>query len=151
MGDQELVRAVALGDGYVTMEAEVYTDPDLIRKMDLNTITFKQLIAHPYFPFEVTKAVMLYRKEHKRFTTPDELKKIKAILELAREKGVDEKWNPDSKWAAADGPYPWPKLLVQNLDKEDISVKVVNHLPELPKSLSLVIDLDELYTVINEL
>jgi hypothetical protein len=37
------------------------------------------LLAHPYFPFEVTKNIMIYRKEHKKFMDIRELLLIKNI------------------------------------------------------------------------
>jgi DNA uptake protein ComE-like DNA-binding protein len=54
-------------------------NPDSIRRINLNTVTFKELISHPYFPFEVTKNIMIYRKEHKKFQNTDELLLIKNI------------------------------------------------------------------------
>jgi competence ComEA-like helix-hairpin-helix protein len=61
-------------------------NPDSIHKIDLNTVTFKGLMSHPYFPFESTKAIMLYRKDHKRFTSVSELKKISIISDSAYRK-----------------------------------------------------------------
>ena len=54
-------------------------NPDSIRKINLNVVTFKELLSHPYFPFEVTKNIMIYRKEHKKFLNTEELLMIKSI------------------------------------------------------------------------
>ena len=64
---------------YNGIKDQVTVNPDSIMKIDLNGITFKELLRHPYFPFEVTKNIMIYRKEHKKFTDKDELLKIKII------------------------------------------------------------------------
>jgi DNA uptake protein ComE-like DNA-binding protein len=42
-------------------------------------VTFKELLFHPYFPFEVTKAILLYRKDHKKFRSIEELKQVRII------------------------------------------------------------------------
>jgi len=54
-------------------------NPDSVHPLNLNTVTFKQLLAHPYFTFEVTKGIMLYRKDHKKFGSINELRNIKVI------------------------------------------------------------------------
>ena len=64
---------------YNGIKDQVTVNLDSIRKIDLNGITFKELLKHPYFPFEVTKNVMIYRKEHKKFNDKEELLKIKII------------------------------------------------------------------------
>ena len=64
---------------YNLIKEHVTVNPDSVRKINLNSITFKELLKHPYFPFEVTKSIMIYRKEHKKFTVTDELLRIKSI------------------------------------------------------------------------
>ena len=54
-------------------------NPDSVHPLNLNKVTFKEMISHPYFPFETTKAIMLYRKDHKKFGSVNELKNIKTI------------------------------------------------------------------------
>jgi competence ComEA-like helix-hairpin-helix protein len=69
------------------MDAEKYNEikdhltvnPDSIRKINLNAVTFKELLSHPYFPFEVTKNIMIYKKEHKKFRDTEELLLIRNI------------------------------------------------------------------------
>lgn len=61
---------------YGMVRDHVKANPGSIRKINLNSITFKELLRHPYFPFEVTKSIMLYRKEHKRFCEIEELLKV---------------------------------------------------------------------------
>ncbi len=64
---------------YNSIKDHLSVNPDSVHPINLNTITFKQLLAHPYFPFEITKAIMIYRKDHKMFGNVEELKKIEVI------------------------------------------------------------------------
>lgn len=64
---------------YFAMVPYIIVIPDSITKIDLNKITFKELLKHPYFSFEVTKAIMIYRKKNKRFKSLEELKLIEGI------------------------------------------------------------------------
>ena len=64
---------------YNDIKDHLTVNPDSIRKINLNSVTFKELLSHPYFPFEVTKNIMIYRKDHKKFTGTEELLKIKNI------------------------------------------------------------------------
>jgi DNA uptake protein ComE-like DNA-binding protein len=59
---------------------------DSVHPINLNTVTFKELLAHPYFPFLTTKAIMLYRKDHKVFRSITELKTIPIISDSAYRK-----------------------------------------------------------------
>jgi competence ComEA-like helix-hairpin-helix protein len=54
---------------------------DSIHKMDLNTVSFKVLLFHPYFPYEISRSIILYRKEHKRFTRIEELRTLPGIYD----------------------------------------------------------------------
>lgn len=52
---------------------------DSIRGIDLNHVTFKELMRHPYFPFVIAKAIITYRTALKRFSSLEELKKIDVV------------------------------------------------------------------------
>ena len=71
---------------YNAIKEHLAVNPDSVHPINLNTVTFKELLAHPYFPFETTKAIMLYRKDHKKFVSTGELKNIKAISDSAYRK-----------------------------------------------------------------
>jgi competence ComEA-like helix-hairpin-helix protein len=64
---------------YNGIKGHITVNPDSIRRINLNGVTFKELLSHPYFPFEVTKNIMIYRKDHKKFTGVEELLRIKNI------------------------------------------------------------------------
>jgi competence protein ComEA len=64
---------------YQLIEHSLKVNPDSIHPFDLNTVTFKELLHHPYFPFAITKNVMIYRQKNKVFRSLDELKHIGGI------------------------------------------------------------------------
>jgi competence ComEA-like helix-hairpin-helix protein len=61
---------------YNRISPNLTVNPDSVHKIHLNIVTFKELLFHPYFPFELTKSIMLYRKDHKKFSTLEELMTI---------------------------------------------------------------------------
>jgi len=64
---------------YNLIEKNLLVNRDSVRPFDLNTVTFKELLRHPYFPFAITKNIMIYRQKNKTFKTLEELKKIQGI------------------------------------------------------------------------
>lgn len=68
---------------YNAIKDHLAVNPDSVHPMNLNNVTFKELLAHPYFPFVTTKAIMLYRKDHKVFRSITELKSIPVISDSA--------------------------------------------------------------------
>jgi DNA uptake protein ComE-like DNA-binding protein len=66
---------------YNGIEASLDVNPDSIRRININTITFKELLSHPYFPFGITKAIMIYRKDKKKFSCVEELKKVEGMAD----------------------------------------------------------------------
>jgi DNA uptake protein ComE-like DNA-binding protein len=64
---------------YNEIKDHVTVNPDSIHKINLNEVTLKQLLSHPYFPFEMTKNIMIYRKDHKKIRDCDELLRVKNI------------------------------------------------------------------------
>jgi DNA uptake protein ComE-like DNA-binding protein len=64
---------------YHMIEKNLLVNRDSIHPIELNTVTFKELLRHPYFPFAVTKNIMIYRQKNKNFRSLDELKNIQGI------------------------------------------------------------------------
>lgn len=64
---------------YNGVKGNLIANKDSIHKININNVTFKDLMRHPYFPFGITKAIILYRKEHKLFKNIGELKTIQGI------------------------------------------------------------------------
>jgi DNA uptake protein ComE-like DNA-binding protein len=64
---------------YNSIKEHLVVNSDSVHPLNLNMVTFKQLLAHPYFPYEITRAIMIYRKDHKMFQSVGELRKISII------------------------------------------------------------------------
>ena len=64
---------------YFAIVPYIVVIPDSVVRIDLNKITFKELLRHPYFTFELTKAIMIYRKTNKRFNSLEELRLLDGI------------------------------------------------------------------------
>ncbi len=64
---------------YRLIAGNLTAERDSIHPFNLNSVTFKELLRHPYFPFPVTKGIMVYRQKNKAFTTMEELRKIPGV------------------------------------------------------------------------
>ncbi len=64
---------------YNGISRNVWVNPDSVHAIDLNNVLFKELLKHPYFPFEITKAIMVYRQKNKKFKTVGELLQVEGI------------------------------------------------------------------------
>ena len=53
--------------------------PEMVKKMALNTIPEEDLKMHPYIGWQMAKAIVAYRKQHGTFQSADELLKIHII------------------------------------------------------------------------
>ncbi|MCX6279181.1 MAG: helix-hairpin-helix domain-containing protein [Bacteroidetes bacterium] len=61
------------------IETNLTVNTDSVQTIDMNTVTFKELLRHPYFPFPVTKNIIVYRQKHKAFKSVEEIKNIEGI------------------------------------------------------------------------
>ena len=73
---------------YEKLEANITVTTDSVRQIDINNVTFKELLKHPYFPFEITKAIMLHRQKNKKFKTLDDLHLVPGISDSVFKKIV---------------------------------------------------------------
>jgi competence protein ComEA len=64
---------------YAQFQSEVFADPALIRRIDLNTVTFKEMLRHPYFEYYLVKVIINYRDKKKRIDSVGELKSLPEI------------------------------------------------------------------------
>ncbi len=64
---------------YNLIREHIIITSDSVRKIDLNTVSFKELLKHPYFPYELTRALILYRQKIKMFRSLDELNSVEGI------------------------------------------------------------------------
>jgi len=65
---------------------QVTVNPELARKIDLNHVTFKEMLRHPYFEYYLVKAIFNYKDEIKAFDSVEQLRKIPVMYEELYEK-----------------------------------------------------------------
>ena len=64
---------------YGKIEEHLVVNRDSIKKINLNKVTMKELLFHPYFPFVLTKEIMVFRKDYKKFNDLKELRQLKIM------------------------------------------------------------------------
>jgi len=52
---------------YAGIENQIWVDTTKINKIDLNTVTFKALLKHPYLEFDQVKKFIKYQEKHRIF------------------------------------------------------------------------------------
>jgi len=66
---------------YSTIAPYITVDPSLIRKININTATFKDLMKNPYIDYYMASAIMKYRGKKGKFSSLDELMNINLIYD----------------------------------------------------------------------
>jgi len=66
---------------YVAIKDNITVDPSLVRKMNINTISIKEMINHPYFEFYIAKSILNYRSEVGKYTDITQIKEAKLIYD----------------------------------------------------------------------
>ncbi|PKP31174.1 MAG: hypothetical protein CVT99_09700 [Bacteroidetes bacterium HGW-Bacteroidetes-16] len=56
-------------------------DTLMINKIDLNTVTFKEMLRHPYLDYETTKSIIDTRKKIKSYSSLDQLHQVPSITD----------------------------------------------------------------------
>ena len=70
------LREIKMREGtYERISPQLYVDTSYIRKINLDTIGFKNLLSHPYFDYDMVKGVFKLRKEDSNITSKDLLEK----------------------------------------------------------------------------
>ena len=59
----------------------IATDPSLIRKINLNTVTFKELLKHPYFEYYLVKAIFSKKDEVRSFDSVGQIRYLPVMYE----------------------------------------------------------------------
>lgn len=71
---RQLLEVYGMDTGrYNGIAASVWISADTVKRINLNEVEFKRLLSHPYFPFEITKAIILYRTKKKKIRSVEEL------------------------------------------------------------------------------
>jgi competence protein ComEA len=71
---------------YNQFREKVTVDPQLIRKIDLNGVAFKELLRHPYFEYYLVKAIFNLKDEIKTWDSVGQLRSIPVMYEELYEK-----------------------------------------------------------------
>lgn len=66
---------------YKQFMEQVMVDSLLIRKININSVTFKELLKHPYFEYYLVKAVFNYKDDIKAYDSVGQLRKIPVMYE----------------------------------------------------------------------
>jgi DNA uptake protein ComE-like DNA-binding protein len=61
---------------YKRIKGHLMVKTDSVQTINLNTATFKDLMRHPYFPYELTRSLVLYRQKNKVFRSLDDLRSV---------------------------------------------------------------------------
>jgi competence protein ComEA len=71
---------------YDQFKGQVTVNPQLVRKIDLNTVTFKELLKHPYFEYYLVKEIFNYKDEIREWDSLGQLRKLPIMYEELYEK-----------------------------------------------------------------
>jgi DNA uptake protein ComE-like DNA-binding protein len=63
------------------IKQRVCVDPSTVKQLSLNRAEFRQFVRHPYFPYEVVKALGKYRDKHVRFDSVSEIGRVDGITQ----------------------------------------------------------------------
>ncbi len=65
---------------------QVEINPELIKRKNLNTVEFKELLRHPYLEYYLVKSIFDYKSKNGKFGSVDELRKVNLIYKELYEK-----------------------------------------------------------------
>ena len=71
---------------YDQFMGQVTVNLQLVRKIDLNTVTFKELLKHPYFEYYLVKEIFNYKDEIREWDSVGQLRKVTVMYEELYEK-----------------------------------------------------------------
>jgi competence protein ComEA len=66
---------------YEQFKSQIAVNPQLVRKIDLNTVTFKELMTHPYFEYYLVKEIFNYKDEIRNWDSVGQLRKLPIMYE----------------------------------------------------------------------
>lgn len=66
---------------FTQIEQHLTVDVTYLKKMDINKVTFKQLLQHPYFEYHIVKNIFNYKDKHGNFQLLEQMKEIPLIYE----------------------------------------------------------------------
>jgi competence protein ComEA len=66
---------------YNQFREQVTVNPQLVKKIDLNSVNFKELLRHPYFEYYLVKAIFNFKDGIKAYDSVGQLRKIPVMYE----------------------------------------------------------------------
>jgi len=64
---------------YLGIEQQLEITIDSVRKIDINTASFKEILKHPYISYEMVKEIVNYRKSNGGFSDVTELRNVPQV------------------------------------------------------------------------
>jgi competence protein ComEA len=61
---------------YADLSSQVSADPSKVKKIDINTVSFNQLRLFPYLSYNQVNAIIQYRAQHGKYSSPADIKNI---------------------------------------------------------------------------
>lgn len=61
---------------YEEIKAQIIVNPETIKKININTVTFNELKSSPYLSYKQMNAIIQYRKQHGNFASVSDLQRI---------------------------------------------------------------------------
>ena len=66
-------------DWLLSYQYQFVADKEDVQKININTITFKELLRHPYFSYSQTQLIINYREQHGNFNSVEQIREINLI------------------------------------------------------------------------
>lgn len=64
---------------FTEIEKNIIADPNKIKKLNINTITFDELKKHPYISYNIARALINYKQKHGAYKDVSDIKKCEII------------------------------------------------------------------------
>ncbi|MBK7637213.1 MAG: helix-hairpin-helix domain-containing protein [Saprospiraceae bacterium] len=66
---------------FKSIKNQITVNPDLIKKININTADYKTFVQHPYISSETANALLKYKKQHGPFTDAKHISRIRSLKE----------------------------------------------------------------------
>ncbi len=79
---KQIAEVYGLADSvFEKIKSRLQCKPAMIKQININTITFEELKAHPYIKYQLANTVIQYRNQHGSFQSPEDIKHIQIITD----------------------------------------------------------------------
>ncbi|MBN8860907.1 MAG: helix-hairpin-helix domain-containing protein [Sphingobacteriales bacterium] len=91
----QIAEVYGLADSvFAKINPRLQCNPSLVKRININTVSFEELKAHPYIKYQLANAVIQYRNQHGSFQSPEDLKRVALV--------TDELFNKIAPYLMAD-------------------------------------------------